>query len=81
MIVFRFAGFAAGFSKRMTGERLGVRIVPPLWFYVKRRANGGSVAATSSEKSDLYLKIWTCFRVKYFTRSEYTALCVSCYNN
>ena len=41
MIVFRFAGFAASFSKRMTGERLGVRMIPPLWFYVKGRANGG----------------------------------------
>ena len=26
MAVFRFEGFAAGFSKGMTGERLGVRM-------------------------------------------------------
>ena len=32
MVVFGFAGFAAAFSKRMTGERLEIRMIPPLSF-------------------------------------------------
>ena len=36
MVVFGFAGFTAGLSKRMTGEKLGVS---PLWFPVKARVS------------------------------------------
>ena len=32
IVVFRFVGFAAGFSKRMTGEILEVRMIPLLCF-------------------------------------------------
>ena len=37
MIVFGFAGFTASLSKRMTGEKLGISMIPPLWFPVKAR--------------------------------------------
>ena len=32
MVVFGFAGFAAGLSKRMTGARMGIRMIRPLCF-------------------------------------------------
>lgn len=32
IVVFGFASFAAGLSKRMTGEKLEVRIIPPICF-------------------------------------------------